>query len=34
MFENLYSHLRWEIYTEVMVVWLVLLAKMTENFRV
>lgn len=33
MFENLDSHLRWEFYTKVMVVWLLLLAKLAENFR-
>lgn len=33
MLENLDSHLRWEFYTEVMVVWLVLLANLDENFR-
>lgn len=31
MIENLYSHLRCEFYTEAMVVWLVWLAKLTEN---
>lgn len=33
MFENLYSHLRWEFYTEAMVVWMVWLAKLKSEIK-